>query len=114
MSKQHYEMYKAKMKKFPSKFKEDLEYLSTYNPSELMEVTNDIPVIHKLCINKKIDAETLISMDKFYPFIDSHYEKVKVPIVFPDHIEMIRNYRPFFVKKVTDIHKEIMKNALIG
>lgn len=114
MSKQNYELHKAKMKSFPKKFEEDLEYLSTYKPSELMEVTNDIPVIHKLCINKKVDAKTLIAMDKFFPFIDKHYEEVKVPIVFPDHIEMLRNYRPFFINKVTDIHKDIMKNVLLG
>ena len=114
MSKQNYELYKAKMKNFPQKFEEDLQYLSTYKPAELMAVANDIPVIHKLCINKKVDVETLIAMDHFFPFIDKHYEEVKVPIVFPDHIELLRNYRPFFVKKITDIHKDIMKNVLLG
>lgn len=114
MSKQNYEKYKSKLKQFPLKFKDDLEYISQYNPAELMAVNGDIPLIHKLCINKKIDLETLIAMDKFFGFIDKHATEVQVPFVFPDHIEKLKNYRPFFSSKVTDIHKDIMKNVLMA
>ena len=113
MSKQHYDNYKAKIKNFPKSFKEDLEYISQHNPKELMDI-RDIPLIHKMCINKKVSAETLITMDKFFPFIDKHKAEVKVSIVFPDHITMLLKYRPFFEKNVTDIHKDIMKSVLIG
>ena len=102
------------MKNFPNKFKEDLEYISTYNPSELMEVKNEIPLIHKLFINKKIDVESIIAIDKFFPFIDRHDENVKLPIVWPDHIDMLKNYRPFFQPKVSDIQKDVMKSILLG
>ena len=114
MSKSNYEIYKAKMKNFPNKFKEDLEYISTYNPSELMEVKNEIPLIHKLFINKKIDVESIIAIDKFFPFTDRHDENVKLPIVWPDHIDMLKNYRPFFQPKVSDIQKDVMKSILLG
>ena len=114
MSKQNYENYKAKLKNFPNRFREDLEYISHINPKELMSVNNDIPKIHKLCIANTITIETLITMDKFFPFIDKHSEEVKVPIVFPDHITKLKKYRPFFENRVTDIHKDTMKSILMG
>ena len=79
-----------------------------------MEVDKDIPLIHKLAINKKIDVETLITMDQFFPFIDKHDLEVKISIVWPDHITMLKNYRPFWKKYVKDIYKDIMKNALLN
>lgn len=112
MSKREFETYKEVLKTFPNKFKDDLEYISTYDPSELMKV-DGIPLIHELCINKKVSKETLIAMDVFFPFIDKHANEVKVPFVFPDYIDMMKNYRPFFAKKITDFHKDIMKNVLI-
>ena len=114
MSKMSYEPYKSKMKNFVTLFKEDMYLLKEYNPVELMEVGNDIPTIHQLAISKKINLETLITMDQFFPFIDEHSEKVKVPFVFPDHIKLLQNYRTFFKHRVTDIHKDIMKNVLLG
>ena len=114
MNKQNYEKYKAKLKNFPTTFREELQYLSQHNPSDLMMVTNDIPLIHKLCMEKKVSMETLIAMDKFFPFIDDHANKVHVPFAWPDHITMLKNYRPFFVKCVTEIHKDVMKDELLG
>lgn len=114
MSKQGYDKYKAKLKNFPTKFKEDLDYLSMHKPSELMANNGDIPLIHKLCINKKVDIETLIAMDSFFPFIDKHFKEVQVPFVFPEHIQLLQKYRPFFAKHVTELHKDIMKEALLG
>lgn len=114
MNKQNYEKYKAKLKNFPTTFAEELEYLSQYNPAELMAVNNDIPLIHKLCMEKKVSMETLIAMDKFFGFIDNHEAEVKIPFAWPDHIAALKNYRPFFAKRVTDIHKDVMKNALLG
>ena len=99
---------------FPTKFGEDLQTISNYELPELMKCENDIPEIHKLAINGKIEIETLIAMDKFYPFIDKHKEKCKVPFVFPDHITKLVKYRPFFVTNVTDFHKDIMKDVLLN
>ena len=113
MNKPRYENYKATIKNFPTKFREDLQYLSQHNPADLM-ATNDIPLIHKLCMEKKVSMETLIAMDKFFPFIDRHDEEVKVPFAWPDHIAMLKNYRPFFVKHVTEIHKDVMKEELLN
>lgn len=114
MSKQHYDNYKSTIKNFPKRFKEDMELISQYDPSELMSVGNNIPLIHKLVIDKKVLVETIITIDNFWSFIDKHEEEVKVPFLFPDHIAMVKNYRPFFNQHVTPIHKDIMKNALIG
>ena len=114
MNKQNYEKYKAKLKNFPTTFREELQYLSQHKPSELMAVNNDIPLIHKLCMENKVSVETLIAMDKFFAFIDKHEEEVKVPFAWPDHIATLKNYRPFFVKRVTEIHKDVMKDELLG
>lgn len=113
MSKGNLETYKAIIKNFPNKFREDLELISTYNPTELMKAGNDIPVIHKLALDKSISIETLIAMDNFFPFIDMHADEVKVPFVFPNHITRLQKYRPFFVKRVNDLHKDIMKSVLL-
>ena len=113
MSKASYEKYKAKLKNFPTTFREELQYLSQHKPADLM-ATNDIPLIHRLCMEKKVSMETLIAMDKFFPFIDKHNDEVNVPFAWPDHIAMLKNYRPFFVEHVTEIHKDVMKDELLG
>ena len=113
MSKASYEKYKAKHKNFPTTFREELQYLSQHKPADLM-ATNDIPLIHRLCMEKKVSMETLIAMDKFFPFIDKHNDEVNVPFAWPDHIAMLKNYRPFFVEHVTEIHKDVMKDELLG
>ena len=113
MSKASYETYKAKLKNFPNTFREELQYLSQHKPADLM-ATNDIPLIHRLCMEKKVSMETLIAMDKFFPFIDKHNDEVNVPFAWPDHIAMLKNYRPFFVEHVTEIHKDVMKDELLG
>lgn len=113
MSKQTYENYKSKMKNFITFFKDDMELIAQYNPKDLMN-TKDTPLIHKLAIDKKINIETIIVMDHFYSFIDKHKEEVNVPFVFPEHIELLINYRPFIQNKITDIHKEVMRQALIS
>jgi len=114
MSKSTFEQYKAKIKNFPSTFREELEYISQFPLPSLMKVGNDIPEIHKFAINGKISLETLIAIDKFYPFIDKHAQEVKISFVFPEHISLLQNYRPFFVQKVTNFHKDIMKDVLLN
>ena len=114
MSKSNLDVYKAKIKNFPTKFREDLEYLVNFSLPELMKVENDIPEIHKIAINGKIDIETLIAVDKFYPFIEKHAKTCTVPFVWPDHITKLQNYRPFFVQKVNDFHKDIMKDVFLN
>ena len=41
-------------------------------------------------------------------------EQVKISFVWPDYIDKIVNYRPFFVKHVTEFHKDIMKDVLLN
>lgn len=114
MSRSNYDTYKAVIKNFSKTFRDDCEVLSQQHLPSLMKVDGDIPLIHKMCINKQVSIESLIAIDKFYPFIDKHEEAVTVPFVFPDHIMKLKKYRPFFDKHITDIHKDIMKNAFIG
>lgn len=113
MSKAKMEQHRAKVKNFSTKFREDLEYLSTYHLPDLIKVENDIPQIHKLVIDGTINIETLIAMDHFYPFIDKHAEKVKVSFVWPDYLQKLVKYRPFFTITLTELHKDIMKEALL-
>ena len=114
MSKGNLEQYRAKITNFPTQFREDLQTISNYDLPELMKCENDIPEIHKLAINGKISIETLIAIDKFFPFIDKHQENCKVPFVFPDHITKLIKYRPFFIASVTNFHKDIMKDVLLN
>lgn len=114
MSKAKFELYRATKKNFSRTFREDLQTISTYNLPDLMKVENDIPLIHKLVLDNSITLETVVAMDNFYPFIDKHNEQVQVTFVWPDYIAKIINYRPFFLPNVTDFHKDVMKDVLLG
>ena len=114
MSKSTLDRYQAQIKNFSTTFRDDLEKISQFSLPGLMTVENDIPQIHKLVISNSITIETVIAIDKFYPFIDRHNEQVKISFVWPDYIDKIVNYRPFFVKHVTEFHKDIMKDVLLN
>ena len=105
MSKADYETYKTKLKNFPKQFQEEIEYIaSQYSPPDLVVVEDDftIPLLHDLCIKKKISIETIILIDMFYSFIDNHEKVIKVPMLWPQHILKLKKYRPF-VKKFLNI-----------
>lgn len=114
MNKPNMEKYKAEIKNFPSKFREDLELISSYSLPGLMKVENDIPEIHKMAIAGKISLETLIAIDKFYPFLEKHKAECSITFAWPEHIDKCLNYKPFFIQKVTDFHKDIMREVLLG
>lgn len=114
MSKPKMEQYQAKIKNFSPKFREDLEYLVNFSLPDLIKVENDIPKIHKLALEDKISIETVIAMDKFYPFIDKHQKECNVPLLWPDYIQKLIKYRPFFSITLTEFHKDIMKDVLLN
>ena len=114
MSKSNLEVYRAKIKNFPTKFREDLQYISQFSLPDLMKCENDIPEIHKMVISNKISLETVIAMNKFYPFIEKHKEKCSVPFVWPDYVQKLTKYQPFFESKITDFHKDIMKDVFLN
>ena len=53
-------------------------------------------------IKKVINLETLILIDSFYPFIDDHDKLINIPIMWPQHIKKLKNYRPF-LKNILNI-----------
>jgi len=105
MSKIKYEKYKAHMRNFASKFKQDMEVISQqYTPNDLVEVKDSfsIPLIHDLTIKKIINLESLILIDSFYSFIDDHSKKIDIPVMWPQYIQKVKKYRPF-VKNILEI-----------
>jgi len=105
MSKDNHNKFKSHLKNFPSKFKQDVEMLaSEYKPAELVYVKNDhtIPLIHDLAIKNLINVETLLLIDSFYPFVDNHYNLIKIPVMWPQYIQKIKKYRPF-LKNILNI-----------
>jgi hypothetical protein len=103
MSKQKFEEYKATYKNFPIRFKQDMEFIKMNNPSSLIwSDTNQIPTIHKYVLDSTLSIESIIMLDRLFPFIDNHDELIKVPFVWPDYINKIRKYRPFVHKKLED------------
>lgn len=115
MSKPKYEEWVSKLRVLLSKFEEDMYTISQHHPSDLMNTQSGIPTIHDLALKNVISIETLILMDNFFPFIDKHKEEVKVPFVFPDHVQRLQKYRPFLMNKIEniDIYKDTMKNILL-
>ena len=103
MSKQKLDEYKAVYRNFPIKFQEHLYYLQINGPAEMIKAVPDkIPHIHNSCINGSISLETICVLDDIFPFLEAHEQVVKVPFVWPDHINKIKKYKPFVKKKVQD------------
>lgn len=103
MSKQKLDEYKATYKNFPTKFKEDLEFIKLNGPYNMLEATKDkIPEIHKYCINNTLSLETICILDDIFPYIERHDHIVQVPFVWPDYINKVSNYKPFVKKKLQD------------
>lgn len=101
MSKAKLDEYKATYKNFPNKFKEDLEFIKLNGPHNMIHHTKDeIPGIHKYCINNTLSIETVIALNDIFPFLDKHENEVSVPFVWPDYISKVYNYRPFVQKKL--------------
>jgi len=117
MSKDKLVEYKARFKNLPKRFKEDIEFIKTTGPSEVMQIDGDIPKIHKYVMNGDILLETIILIDTFFPFIEKHRKEVSIPFIWPDHIRKIDKYKPFVIKKVgEDLYKytDIARSVLIN
>ena len=103
MSKQKLDEYKSNYKNFPIKFEQDMHFVKLNGPSEMISCNeNNIPSIHKNVINKNLSIESIIVLDKIFPFIDKHKEVVKVPFVWPDYITKVKKYKPFVEKKLQE------------
>ena len=116
MSKSKWEGYKATYKNLPKKFKEDLEYIKMIGPGAAVKYTNDIPLIHEKAINNTISKESVILLDSLFPFIDRHDKEVDIGFVWPEHIQSLKKYRPFVLKKTEtnyNIFKETAKEILL-
>lgn len=116
MSKQKFDLYRAVFKNFPTKFKQDLEFIKLNGPSNMLKVEpNQIPLIHKHVIDTTLSMESIIMLDSLFPFIDNHRDTVTVPFVWPDYIKKVTKYRPFVKKKlneslinITDVARNVL------
>lgn len=115
MSKNGLEKYKATIKNLPTKFKEDLEYIKMIGPAKAIKVDGDIPLIHDKVMSDTIAKETVIVLDRIFPFLDRHEKEVDIGWLWPDYIQSVKKYKPFVEKKIennyniyTDIAKEIL------
>ena len=117
MSKPKHELYKSLLKNLPKTYENDLNILNYEGMfTSLKCVETDILLIHKNAISKSITLESILILDSIFPFIDKHSKTCKVPFVFPQHIEKLKNYRPFFIKKIEekkDLFREITKKILL-
>jgi hypothetical protein len=117
MSKSKHELYKSVLKNLSKTYETDLQSLNNEGMSECLKcVDNDIPLIHKKAISKSITIETVLILDSIFPFVDKHSETCKVPFVFPQHIEKLKKYRPFFNVKIEEkkeLFREITKRVLL-
>jgi hypothetical protein len=116
MSKLKYDSYVSRMKRLQNIYSDDLNIL-LQEEFNLKTSPNDIPRIHKLVLSNTISIETLIVMDSIFPFIDRHGEEVKVPFVFPEHINKLKKYRPFVLQRISekrDLFRDVTKNILLN
>ena len=116
MSKSKWEGYKATYKNLPTKFKEDLQYIKMIGPGSAIKYDRDIPIIHEKVINNTISKESVILLDSLFPFIDKHDKEIDIGFVWPEHIQSLKKYRPFVLKKTEtnyNIFTETAKEVLL-
>mgnify|MGYP001200126512 CR=1 FL=1 len=116
MSKPTMETFKSKLRRMPSLFKEDLMYIKEQGPKKMMAIYLDkIPEIHNAVIKKDINIESIILLDKIYPFIEKHEQAIQLPFVWPEHIKKVKKYRPFVLSKLEyKYYEDIARDVLIS
>jgi len=117
MSKKHLDAYDATYKNITSIFKDDLMTIKQEGPSNVLSVSGDIPRIYKMLLQNEIKIETVVILDKIFPFVDKHVEQVQVPFVFPDLVKKIKNYEPFAINKIGnrfDLLIDVARNVLLN
>ena len=107
----HYNSYVACHKNITSIFKQDLERIQQEGPAKVMQVTQSYPKIYDMYIKKDITLETLVILNRIFPFVDKHVEQVQVPFVFPDIVKKIKNYEQFAINKIGERHELLVDVA---
>ena len=119
MNKTNLEMYRSKMKNLPKIFRDDLQTIAMEGAGRMMTCEgNGIPKLHNMIISNEISLETGLIIDALVPFVDRHAEEVKIPFAFPEHINRMKKYRPFLIKKIgvepiNNLYKDIFKDVLV-
>lgn len=120
MNKTNLQTYRAKIKNLPKIFQEDLQRILMEGKSKMMSIEgNGMPKIHNMIISNDITIETGIIIDALVPFVDKHADEVQVPFVFPEHIQRMKKYRPFLIKKleretINTVYKDVFKDILVN
>lgn len=107
----HYNTYIERHKNITSIFKQDLERIKQEGPAKVMQVTQSYPKIYDMYIKKDITLETLVILNRIFPFVDKHVEQVQVPFVFPDIVKKIKNYEQFAINKIGERHELLVDVA---
>lgn len=116
MSKSKLEQYKATYTNLPKKFKEDLEYIKMVGPGKMIAVDRDIPQIHQKVLDGTLSIETIILLDRLFPFIEKHVNTVDISFVWPDYKRKLTKYKPFVEKKLNgnyNIYEDIAREILL-
>lgn len=53
------------------------------------------PYILKAYLRKSISIETLVILDKVFPYIETFYDKLSADILWPDVSRLVKKYKPF-------------------
>ena len=116
MSKSKFDEFNAKYKNLPARFRNDMELIKMKGPSRVLSVDQtEIPLIHKMVLSEDIAAETVVLLDRIFPFMEKHKAEVTVPFVWEEYVIKMKNYSPFVNLRVgnsittyTDIARDVL------
>lgn len=111
-----FETHKQKYLRLKSNFREDLQKIKLEGPGQVMQTNGDIPKIHKMVMSKEINIESLIILNRIWPFLDRHEKEVNIPLVWPEHLTTVKKYSPFLLKKIEsdyNIYTDIARTILL-
>lgn len=100
-AKDRYTHWKKRLESLTYTFEQELDQLifskeqSKISWNEAFDNTTGHPLILKMYLRQKISMETLVILNKLYPFVESLDKKLADDLIWPDISRIIKKYTPF-------------------
>ena len=100
-AKDRYTHWKKRLESLTYTFEQELDQLifsleqTKISWNDAFNSTSGHPLILKMYLRQKLSMETLVILNKLYPFIDSLDKQLADDLIWPDISRIIKKYTPF-------------------
>lgn len=109
-----YTAWKKRIQSLAYNFKNECEYLGSYDFNSLFEVAEySHPLLLRKYMQKEVSPETMVIMDSVLGFINRWNKTIDDTIIWPKVRDKLLNYKPF-MSFDKDRYKKIMKETFIN